>query len=200
MAMFLFSVFLMFAVFNSLGAKAYYVEPAERQGAPGQAAAVDEAPVDMDLEDAPGPLRWFDEPYKRAKRNPSLLVYKLQSNAYKYSWALIPIMVPFVWLLFLHRRRYRRYKAYDHIVFVTYALSFLSMTAILLTFLKLLGLNGPAALLPLLIPAAHLFRQLRGAYQLSAAGALWRTFALAAFSCVAAALFFFMLLALGVLG
>ena len=149
---------------------------------------------------SPGPLRWLDEPYKRAKGNPSLLFYKLQSNAYKFSWALIPIMLPFVWVLFLHRRRYRSYKLYDHIVFVTYSLSFLSMAAILLTFLKLLGLNGSAALLPLLIPLAHVFRQLRGAYQLSRLSALWRTFALAVFACVAGALFFVMLLALGVLG
>lgn len=200
MAMFLFSVFLMFAVFNSLGSKAYYVESAERQRAPGQAGAAEEAPVDMDLKDAPATLRWFDEPYKKAKRNPSLLFYKLQSNAYKFSWALIPIMVPFVWLLFLHRRRYRMYKLYDHIVFVTYSLSFLSMAAIILTFLKLLGLNGTAALLPLVFPAIHVFRQLRSAYQLSVWSALWRSFALAVSACVAAALFFVMLLALGVLG
>jgi uncharacterized membrane protein len=74
------------------------------------------------------------------------------------------------------------------------------MAAIGLTFLKLLGLNGPAALLPLLIPLAHLYRQLRGAYQLSAFSALWRTFALAVSACLAGALFFTMLLALGVLG
>jgi hypothetical protein len=39
----------------------------------------------------------------RAKANPSLLAYRLQSNSYKYSWALIPISIPLVWLLFLHR-------------------------------------------------------------------------------------------------
>jgi hypothetical protein len=141
----------------------------------------------------------FNEAYQKAKRNRSLLTYKVQTNAYKYSWALIPIMVPFVWLLFLNRRRYGQYKLYDHTVFVTYSLTFLSMAAILLTFLKLLGLSGPAALLPLLIPLMHLFRQLRGAYQLSVWSALWRTVALAVLACVAAALFFLMLLALGVL-
>ena len=64
---------------------------------------------------------------RKAKENPALLAYKLQTNAYKFSWALIPISVPFVWLLFLHRRRYRRYKAYDHIVFVTYSIAFMSL-------------------------------------------------------------------------
>jgi hypothetical protein len=62
-----------------------------------------------------------------------------------------------------------------------------------------MGLNGPVALLPLLIPLAHLYRQLRGAYQLSVPSALWRTVALAVLACVAAALFFLMLVALGVM-
>ena len=51
---------------------------------------------------------WFNEAYIKAKENPKLLLYKVQSNAYKFSWALIPISVPMVWLLFLHRRRYRQ--------------------------------------------------------------------------------------------
>lgn len=33
---------------------------------------------------------------KHAAENPQLLLYKMQSNTYKYSWALIPISVPFV--------------------------------------------------------------------------------------------------------
>ena len=140
---------------------------------------------------------WLKGPVEKVAKNPDLLFYKLKTNAYKFSWMLIPLSVPFMWLLFPLSRRYR---LYDHTVFVTYSLTFLSMAAILLTFLKLLGLNGPAALLPLIIPLAHLFRQLRGAYGLSVWSALWRTFALAALACVAAALFFLMLLALGVLG
>ena len=46
-----------------------------------------------DLPEAPG---WLNNAYKKAKANPSLLVYKLQNSAYKFSWALIPISVPFV--------------------------------------------------------------------------------------------------------
>jgi hypothetical protein len=45
-----------------------------------------------DVPDAPG---WFNDAYKKAKANPSLLIYKLQNNAYKFSWALIPLSVPF---------------------------------------------------------------------------------------------------------
>ena len=53
----------------------------------------------------------LDAAIRKAAENPGLLAYKLQANAYKFSWALIPISVPFVWLLFLWRRQYR---AYDH--------------------------------------------------------------------------------------
>ncbi len=72
----------------------------------------------------------IDAGVKKLNENPALAFYKLQSNAYKFSWALIPISVPFVWLLFLHRRRYRQYGAYDHIVFVTYSITFMSMALI----------------------------------------------------------------------
>ena len=44
-------------------------------------------------------------------KNPELVFYKLKTNAYKFSWALIPISVPFVWLLFPFSRRFR---LYDH--------------------------------------------------------------------------------------
>src|SRR5687768_5527447 len=78
----------------------------------------------------------FDAAYRKAKENPSLLFYKLQNNAYKFSWALIPISVPFVWVLFLHRRRYRAFKAYDHTVFVTYSLAFMTLGFVTLSLLR----------------------------------------------------------------
>lgn len=149
-----------------------------------------------------GPVNaWFNDAYRKAKTNPSLLLYKLQTNAYKFSWALIPISVPFLWLLFLHRRRYRRYKAYDHIVFVTYSIAFMSLGVISLSFLRLLGVADVFALLAMtLVPPVHMYRQLRGAYELSRWSALWRTFVLINFAFIAASLFFTGLLALGLLG
>jgi hypothetical protein len=53
---------------------------------------------------------WLNERWKAAKANPQLLIYKIKTSAYKYSWALIPMSLPFVWLLFAFNRRY---KAYD---------------------------------------------------------------------------------------
>ena len=144
---------------------------------------------------------WLDEGLRKASENPSLLLYKLQTNAYKFSWALIPISVPFLWLLFLHRRRYRRYKAYDHTVFVTYSIAFMSLALIVLSLLRPLGLpEGLIGLAVALIPPIHMYRQLRGAYALSRWSAIWRTFMLLNFAFIAASLFFMLLLTLGVLG
>jgi hypothetical protein len=144
---------------------------------------------------------WFNDAYKRAKQNPKLLLYKLQANAYKFSWLLIPISIPLVWLLFLHRRRYRQFTAYDHTVFVTYSIAFMSLAAIALSLLRPLGLPGGIALLAILIvPPVHIYRQLKEAYELSRASALWRTVALILMSLVALSLFAAVLLLLGVFG
>jgi hypothetical protein len=143
----------------------------------------------------------LDHAVTKARENPKLLVYKLQTNAYKFSWALIPISVPFLWLLFLHRRRYRRYRAYDHTVFVTYSIAFMSLGVITLSVLRLLGSPDViAGFAMLFVPPIHIYRQLRGAYELSRWSALWRTFVLINFAFIAATLFFMGLLALGLLG
>jgi hypothetical protein len=145
---------------------------------------------------------WFKAAYRKAKENPKLLIYKLQTNAYKFSWALIPISVPFVWLLFVHRRRYRRdYKAYDHVVFVTYSIAFMSIGFIALTLLRPFGIgDGLVSLAITLVPPIHMYRQLRGAYRLSRFSAVWRTFMLLVFASIASSLFLGLLLLLGLLG
>ena len=143
----------------------------------------------------------LDKGIAKANENPSLLVYKLQANAYKFSWALIPLSVPFVWLLFLHRRRYRAYGAYDHVVFVTYSIAFMSLGFIALLLLSIVGVPGGWIFLAtVLIPPIHIYKQLKGAYGLTRWRALWRTFMLLLFVTFAIALFLLLLLALGVLG
>jgi len=141
----------------------------------------------------------FVEAYRKAKENPELLLYKVQANAYKFSWALIPISVPFVWILFLHRRRYRQeLTAYDHLVFVTYSISFMSLALIAFVLLNAFGLTGDLiGTAFLIIPPVHMYRQLRGAYRVSRLGALWRTFALTIFAAVALTLFAALLLVMG---
>lgn len=143
----------------------------------------------------------LDKGLKKANENPSLLSYKLQNNAYKFSWALIPISLPFLWLLFLHRRRYReRYKAYDHLVFITYSISFMSMLLVAFVVLRSTGVaNGLLTFAVMLAPPVHMYRQLKAAYGLSRFGAIWRTAALLVSASLCALLFLALLLALGVL-
>ncbi|HEX8240820.1 MAG TPA: DUF3667 domain-containing protein, partial [Allosphingosinicella sp.] len=177
---------------------------ADREAVPGPAKKAAEA-ADRGqftvVEGADSVNAWFRKAYHKAKENPKLLAYKLQTNAYKFSWALIPISVPFLWLLFLHRRRYRRYRAYDHTVFVTYSIAFMSLGVIALSVLRLVGVpEVVAGFAILLVPPLHMYRQLRGAYELSRWSAAWRTLVLVVFAFIAASLFMMGLLMLGVLG
>jgi hypothetical protein len=108
------------------------------------------------------------------KSNPALALYKLQSNAYKFSWLLIPISVPFVWLLFPFSRRFG---VYDHTVFVTYSLSFMTLMVVAATLSATVGL-GLFAAIAVLSPPFHIYRQLKDTYALTRVAALWRTIAL----------------------
>ena len=137
---------------------------------------------------------WMRRMIDKAQDNPELLFFKVKTNAYKFSWALIPISVPFVWLLFPFSRRFR---LYDHTVFVTYSLSFMMLLLSAGTLVALV--SGDAASLLWFVPPVHMYRQLRGTYGLSGWGAIWRTGTLTIFAFVAIALFAALLLALGVL-
>lgn len=139
----------------------------------------------------------FDVAYRTAKKNPSLLLYKLQTNAYKFSWALIILSVPFMALLFLWRWR----PLYDHTVFITYSITAVSIVAIAGSLLMLAGVPGPPVFLAatLFIPW-HMYRQLRGGYELRRFSAVWRTALLLFFAGMALLLFTLGLVMLGVLG
>jgi hypothetical protein len=100
------------------------------------------------------------------------MLYKLQSNGYKFSWLLIPLSIPFVWLLFAWRRKF---KAYDHAVFVTYSLAFMSLLFIAVSIIGTIpGGGGWAALLLMIAAPLHLYKQLKNAYGLTRFSALWR--------------------------
>ena len=130
--------------------------------------------------------------------NPRLLIYKLKTNGYKYSWALIPLSLPFMWLMFFWRRDIR---LYDHAIFVTYSISFMMQLLIVLAIASSLGVPGGVwGLALLIIPPLHLYKQLRGAYGLSRFGALVRLFLLCISVTIVVILFTVMLLLLGVLG
>lgn len=130
--------------------------------------------------------------------NPSLALYKLQANFYKFSWLLIPLSVPFVWLLFFYTRRF---KMYDHTVFVTYSLAFMSLLAIALTVVGFSGMSAPwIPIAAIVVPFVHMYKQLRGTYDIGRITAFLRTCILAFFCFFTALIFFVLLLAIGALG
>ena len=256
MALFLFSVFLMFAVFQVVGIGAPtdfepevaidgvpVVEPEQRLAAlrearagmgdnnpavavldvqiealeartsdgEGVASASPEGPegqvvrtysgsefVGERLSTAETGWAFLDRGIAKWRENPSLMAYKLQANSYKFSWLLIPLSIPFVWLIFAWRRRFG---AYDHAVFVTYSLSFMTLLFVVLAILGTAG--GSDQLLffgATLIPLLHIYKQLKGAYSLSRLSALWRTAVLSVFILMILLLFLNLLLLLGVMG
>ena len=177
MAIFLFSIFAMFAVFSFAGiappsdmrgVNTYPLaavktereqvvkqrEKALRQSRDADLDADDRADAIKDVADADERLKGLDLAAKQLKedpievktahtgwntldhgvekwqKNPSLMVYKLQSSVYKFSWLLIPLSLPFLWLLFFWKRQY---KLYDHAVFIIYSIAFMSLLFIVIT-------------------------------------------------------------------
>jgi hypothetical protein len=244
MALFLFSVFLMFAVFQAAGMS----PPADLQvpdeiGVPqqsvaqaGQGIAQQRADVERRIAALPAndPSReglqaeldgleqgeqlvtlaqgengkitsridsfesgspFIDHLIEKWRKNPSLMLYKLQANSYKFSWLLIPLSLPFMALIFAWRRRFG---LYDHAVFVTYSLSFMTLLFVVITVLAQLGVpGGLLAGAALVLPILHIYRQLRGGYELTRFSALWRTVVLVSMIAVILVLFLNALIVLG---
>jgi hypothetical protein len=154
--------------------------------------AVRDHKIDATFQYTGGFLGGLSDQLGEAAKNPELLWFKLKTNAYKFSWALIPISVPFVWLLFPFSRRFH---LYDHTVFVTYSLCFMML---LLAASSLVGLVSEGlASLAWFIPPVHMYRQLRGTYALGKGGAIWRTMLLTVFAFIAISLFGSLLVAVG---
>lgn len=247
MALFLFAVFMMFAVFSAIGGPfetgmdsnefrntkadlAAALESSrddlkelgedlteairegdsekvaslkERVGQTRQAVATLE-----EVQDTPGvstlDVNWnsgwerLDKGVEKLAENPSLALYKVQNNAYKFSWLLIPLSVPFVWLLFPFRRGV---SLYDHTVFVTYSLAFVTLLMVTLSFLRVAGLSGGwISSAFAFVPLVHMYRQLRGAYRLRWWSAALRTLLLFVFANIVISLFVMLLIVIGALG
>jgi hypothetical protein len=135
---------------------------------------------------------------KKWREDPGLMLYKLQTNAYKFSWLLIPLSIPFVWAMFFWKRRF---KAYDHAIFVTYSLSFMSLLFVVLSVLGTIGAPTQVIVFcALLIPPVHIHMQLKNGYDLSHRQAFWRTMALCnGIVFVVISLFLWLLMLLGAL-
>lgn len=243
MAMFLFSVFTMFAVLQIMGLQVptempvnpeaetamrkelgelrsrLDVERAKLSALPrnqAERATQAERVADLDrqvaaleqliprmrfsVDQSPVKTGWsrLDKGIKKAQRNPGLMLYKLQANSYKFSWLLIPLSIPFVWLLFAWKRGLH---GYDHAIFVTYSIAFMSLLFIAITIAGGLGVSWQLlGWIVMLAPPFHLYRQLRGAYRLKRFSALWRTGMLSFFIMIILTLFLTLVLGLGLVG
>lgn len=140
----------------------------------------------------------LDHGIEKWQKNPALMLYKLQSSIYKFSWLLIPLSLPFVWLLFFWKRQY---KLYDHAVFVTYSIAAMSLLFIVITLLNALHVPSDALVFAaLVLPPVHLCRQLKQAYGLRWGSAMLRTVILLWFITIIAMLFLTILALLGIMG
>jgi hypothetical protein len=128
----------------------------------------------------------FDAKLHHHLGNPELFLYKLKNTAYKLSFMLIPISLPFLWLMFIGRHDVA---VYDHGVFSLYSLSFMALLFVAVALLGAIGMSAPASLLVIFVPPIHMFVQLRQTYGLGKFAALWRTIALLCVAGTAFALF-----------
>ncbi|MET3712074.1 hypothetical protein ABIC65_002786 [Sphingomonas trueperi] len=140
----------------------------------------------------------LDHGIEKWRNNPSLMLYKLQSSIYKFSWLLIPLSLPFVWLLFFWKRQY---KLYDHAVFVTYSIGAMSLLFIVITLLHAVHVPGNVlGTMAMVVPPVHMCRQLKQAYRIRWWSAILRTGVLLWFITIIASLFLLILALLGIMG
>jgi hypothetical protein len=130
--------------------------------------------------------------------NPDLFLYKLQNTAYKFSFLLVPLSLPFIWLMLFWKKDVT---LYDHAVFSLYSLSFVSFVFMMIS----LGAHwfslGAAFGVASIIMPIHIFFQFKGAYQLKWFSAFWRTALFCSvFSWVVITAFLLSIIALGVTG
>lgn len=127
-------------------------------------------------------------PLERMQADREFVSYRLKANAYKFSWALILISTPMVWLLFAWKRRFG---LYDHSVFVTYSIAFMSLLFSIWTVATGLGIGNGVALVGLMIYGLwHMYAQLKGTYELGTTSALWRVSLLYGIAATAGGMFF----------
>ncbi len=201
LALFLFSVFLMVATFSTIGgpvqidgaknAPAIVIDgkPMSEVERKQVGAALAEASEEVKIETG---IDAIDDAARSIRANPELFFFKLQTHAYKFSWALIPISLPFIWLMFAFRRDVG---LYDHAIFAIFSLSAMTLLAVLLAIAAAIGLPGTNLAL-VLLPPLHMYRQLKGAYGLGRLGTLWRTAWLVTSAYLSAMIFFLVLVAL----
>jgi hypothetical protein len=170
---------------------------AKEQEAADENAAESESSNKVDIGVWPALERRLEAGIKQAQDNPSLLVYKLKINGYKISWALIPLSIPFLWLMFFWRRDIH---LYDHAIFVTYSISFMMLFLILLALASAVGISSAIWGTALaFVPPIHMYKQLRYTYKLSRFGAFVRLWLMLFVTTFVLTIFGILLLIIGIL-
>lgn len=143
-------------------------------------------------------IEWLDTRIDGVLQNQEFFWYRVKQSAYKFSFLLLPLSLPFVWLLFFWRRDLH---LYDHMVFILYSLSFMSLFVIALWIGMAAGLWGWAVfwIALLAVPPVHMYKQLRHGYALGRGGALVRTLFMTVFAVITLSLFFSIVVILGAL-
>jgi hypothetical protein len=135
----------------------------------------------------------FDRVLQHASANPELTLYKLKNAAYKFSFMLVPISLPFLWLMFFWRRGVRMY---DHAIFSLYSLSFMSLLFTLIALSSMSNATKGLVGLAVFVPPVHMYLHLKETYRLGWFAAWWRTWALLFIAGLVFTIFLVMILAI----
>ncbi|WP_426166766.1 DUF3667 domain-containing protein [Sandarakinorhabdus sp. DWP1-3-1] len=140
----------------------------------------------------------INERARAALRNPQLALYKVQNKIYKFSFLLVPLSLPWLWLMFAFRRNVRMY---DHAVFALYSISFMSLLFIVGSIALALDFVAGVfwGFLIFVAPALHWYVQLKGTYSLSRWGAAWRTVAISVAAVMTLSIYLSITLAIGLI-
>lgn len=132
---------------------------------------VNEAVVKLGLEKSHPTLARTIE---HAAQNPELTLYKLKNSAYKFAFLLVPLSLPFMWLMFFWRKGVTMY---DHAIFTLYGLSFLSVWCVVIALMAKGHWTQSLIDMAWIFIPVHLFMQLKETYSLGWFSTIWRMFA-----------------------
>ena len=141
----------------------------------------------------------LDKKVREKLDNPELFIYKLQNTAYKFAFLLVPLTLPFLWLLFFWKKNVT---LFDHVVFSLYSLSFVTILVTLEVVASAMAPAATSSVAGVLMAAfpVHMYFQLKGGYALGWFSAFWRLVAMSMILTCVVGLFIFSIVALGALG
>ncbi len=135
---------------------------------------------------------WLTSRLRHASDNPELVIYKMKSGASKFALLLPPLALPFLWLMFVFRKKF---VMFDHAVFSLYSLCFMVCLMIACSLLSAINLSGLAITLLICVPPAHMYAQVKGTYQLTHIETIWRVILLIVVAVISIGIYVLSLLA-----